>query len=141
MYTIFLALHNLMRWPVLLVGLVALVGIIRWARGRGLEGWPRQSLRAWIITWDVQLLLGLILLALSPHFRAGSSWFQAARPWLMDHVVPMVIGLVLAHMGNTMVRRSEDDPCWCRAWPLFLAWLLALAVTPWATRPLFPRLP
>ncbi len=144
MYSLLLALHNLNRWVLILVGLATLVGIVLWIRRREAPAWLVSAGRTWMIAFDVQLLLGLLLLAVSPVIRPGWSApmeHPAFRYFVMEHGIPMVVALALVHWGYRTLKQaqSEEDPCWCRVWQLFIAWLIMVAVTPW-DRPLLPFL-
>ncbi len=139
MYTMLLHLHNTNRWLLILAGLVALVGIVLWLRTNHQTNWTRIALRAWVVLFDLQLLMGLALFAVSPILRAGFQdpfGHEPFRYFAMEHALPMMLALVLVHWGSYRLRRSEE-PCFCHAWPLFLAYVIMLATIPW-DRPLFP---
>ena len=145
MYGIVLTLHSLLRWVVLLTGLLA--------AARGITGW--RSRRPWtladeragfwfILTLDLQFLLGLLLYALlSPLTRAAFSDFGAAmkdsiiRFWAVEHVFGMLIGLALAHIGRSRVHKTSDDGRRHRLVAIFftLALVAILASIPWPSLP------
>ena len=145
MYAIVLILHSLLRWGVLLTGILA--------AGRGISGW--RSRRPWtltderagfwfIVTLDLQLLLGLLLYALlSPLTRAAFHDFGAAmkdsiiRFWAVEHLFGMLVGIALAHIGRSRVHKTSDDGRRHRLVAIFftLALVAILASIPWPSLP------
>ncbi|MCA1650625.1 MAG: hypothetical protein LC753_10200, partial [Acidobacteria bacterium] len=116
MYSGVLLVHSWLRWAVLIVGVVAVV--------RALGGWTGR--RPWLpaddrasywfaMLLDLQMLLGLLLyFALSPFTRQAMADFGAAmqnsglRFWAVEHVLGMVIGITLAHVGRARVKKATD---------------------------------
>jgi len=152
MYAIVLILHSLVRWLVILAGLLAAArGISGW---RSRRPWTLSDERAgfWFITaLDLQFLLGLLLYGvLSPITRAAFGDFGAAmrdsvaRFWAVEHVTGMVIGVAIAHIGRSRLHKTGDDVRRHRLAALFftLSLLVILASIPWPTlrhgRPLLP---
>lgn len=150
-YGVALALHSTLRWVAVAAGLLAATSA--WAARLGSRSSSDTTLaagRAFAVTLDLQLVIGLILyLALSPTVASGLSNVSAAmsdaqhRFWMIEHPVAMVVALVLAHIGVARARRvrSNDEPG-PSAWYFTLAILLVLAVLPWPFldygRPLMP---
>lgn len=147
MYSTFLAIHNIARWLVLIVGVVAVV-----SAGSGWLGkrpWSRQDRLFGTIfssVMDLQLLVGLILYVfLSPITRSGFADFGAAmsnagaRFFLIEHLFYMVLAVVFGHMGSILPRKVENATAkHQRAFLWFgLALILVLLGIPWM-RPLFP---
>ena len=146
MYPIFLALHNIMRWIVILLAIYALVRIYMGVFGkREFTETDRKALSFYAIGMDVQLLLGLILyFFLSPLTTAALGNFGAAmsdstlRFFAVEHILLMVVAVVLAHVATVMARRGATSSSkFNRAaiW-LTLSVLAVLVAIPWATRPL-----
>jgi hypothetical protein len=154
MYLLILALHSLLRWVVLVFGVLAVSRAVAGARGR--KEWTRGDDNAgrWFVgALDAQMLLGLVLyLRLSPITTTAFQDFGAAmgnsilRFWAVEHIAGMVIALILAHVGRVRVRRAADAARRHRSAVLFfgLALIAILLTIPWpgmpASRPLF-RLP
>ncbi len=149
MYTAVLVLHSLLRWLVLLTGVLAIVRALPgWGGGSRWTNADDAAGKWFIIALDVQLLLGLLLyFGLSPFTREGLSDFASAmrtpalRFWMMDHAVGMFIAVALAHVGRVLIRKSPESGKHKRAVIFFgLALLLILALIPWpgmaAGRPL-----
>lgn len=141
MYNIVLVLHNLLRWAVLALAVVAL-----WRAYRGWLGkheWGQADRRAGLlftIALDVQFLLGLALLFLSPLVRAALADLGAAmagseeiRFLVMEHVPVMLGALVVAHGAAVMARRANPGPAAHRLAALgyTLALVMILLAIPW----------
>ena len=150
-----LTLHSLMRWVVILLGI--------WVVGRAKMGWFLK--RPWtqaddlggrffVIAFDVQVLLGLLLyFVLSPITTGAFQNMGAAmqnsvvRFWVAEHIAGMLIALALAHIGRARVRRATSDRSrhWRVVWFFGFALLVALLATPWpfmpVGRPWFPGAP
>jgi uncharacterized membrane protein YozB (DUF420 family) len=156
MYLLLLGLHNLARWAVVILALIAL-----WRAYRGWLGkqpWTAADRKIgsfFTISMDVQLLLGLILyIFLSPITRAAFTDFGAAmgsaelRFFAVEHLTLMLIAVVTAHVGAVRARSAATDEARHRQaaiWVTATAVLVLLAI-PWpfpllgAVRPLL-RLP
>lgn len=149
MYSIVLALHNVMRWVVLIAGLVVFL--------RALNGWI--SIQNWVendrrigsfytISIDIQFLLGLVLfIFLSPLTRSAfqnpGSIFSVPdiRSVVLEHTLLMVLAVIFAHVGNSMTRKDIPDNAKFRSAALFfgLSVLFVLLGIPWS-RALLPGL-
>jgi len=148
MYPWLLALHSLVRWVVILAGLMAVVRALRggtWASADESAGkWYGVSL-------DVQMLLGLLLYGIfSPVTYAAFADMGAAmrdatlRFYVIEHLGLMVVALALAHVGKARIRRAATDAKKFRTAAIFYGFslVLVLLATPWPFRepgrPLFP---
>lgn len=145
MYQLVLVLHSWVRWALL----VALL----WLLARAVRGWRLglswQRLDQRLVSWtlalaDVQLLLGLALFvglspATRPFFQQGPA--AMANPqtayWVMEHALPMIAAVFLAHVAHVFVRRGDDDRRrYRRAALLFGAVaVIVLFSTPWPFMP------
>ncbi len=145
MYIFLLDLHNLFRWAVVIVGLVALV--MAWAGAASRSGWtPQQNTvgRAFTILMDLQVLIGILLyLVFSPITTNALRDFGAAmqvdqtRFFLVEHMPLMLIALVLLHIGAARGRR-KDSPMNAAVFYTLGLLLVAFAIPWW--RPLLPGL-
>lgn len=139
-YTIVLALHNLVRWVVVLTAAWALVRA--WSGWLGKRPWTTADRRAGTffgISLDVQFLLGLILAFISPILRAayadlGSLAMQDPfRFFLTEHIPVMVVAVFLAHIGTGVASKAADDTGKHRRaaiWFTLVALAIVLAI-PW----------
>lgn len=151
MYSALLVLHSILRWVVLVAGVVA--------AGRGIAGWrgrtwtPADRLAGLIfmIALDIQLLIGLVLyLFLSPTVSAAFVNIGAAmrdpslRFFVVEHAFGMLIAITLAHIGSIRIRKAADSTRRHRSAAVFygLALVIVLLSIPWpgmtAGRPLLP---
>jgi hypothetical protein len=152
MYGTVLLIHSLVRWAVLLAGILA--------AARGISGW--RSRRPWtlpderagfwfLVALDLQLLLGLLLYAvLSPITWAAFQDFggamreSVARFWAVEHAFGMLVAVALAHIGRSRVHKTGNDGKRHKLAAIFftLALIVVLTSIPWPGlkhgRPLLP---
>ena len=149
MYPIVLAIHNIVRWVVVIFALLALVRAYRGWLGK--RDWTDADRRAGVFytsAMDTQLLLGLLLyIFLSPITRAAFSNLGAAmsnpgaRFFTLYHLFYMFLAVVFAHLGNTFSKKATETLAKHQRAALWYS-LSALAILlgmPWM-RPLFPGL-
>jgi len=151
MYSSALWLHSLLRWAVLVTGVVI------WFRSVGgktaRRPWNDQD-RLWTLAFvssvDLQILVGLALyFFISPFTRiafqdfAGAMANASLRFWAVEHITGMLIGAAFAHVGNVKIRRATDDGRRHRLATIYfgLALVAIIASIPWpgmpVGRPLF----
>lgn len=143
MYLFILSLHNLVRWVVVVLAIVAAVrAFMGWF---GKREWTERDrkLGAYVgMAIDTQLLLGLLL-----YFVLGSPWTQAVlsgdfksamgisemRFFSVEHVFFMVLAVVFAHLGSVLAKRAPTSLAKYRMAAIWfgLTALLAIAGTPW----------
>lgn len=151
MYLTFLAIHNIVRWVVVILGVLAVLrAFIGWF---GKQAWipaDRKIGSFFAMSLDIQMLLGLILyLFFSPYgLKAFSNFDMSAimgqsdvRFFAVEHILLMVLAVVFAHLGSSLPRKAEKPNKKHRLAAIWLglALLLVLLGMPWA-RPLFPAL-
>ena len=143
-YAAVLTLHSWIRWLVLLAGLAAFWRAAAGAARR--KPWRPSDDRAgfWFVTaLDLQVTLGLILYVfLSPVTHLAFGDFGAAmknrglRFWAVEHVVGMLLGLALAHIGRARTRKTDSLRRHRVAAIFFgLALVVILASIPWPGTP------
>jgi len=144
LYTALLAIHSYLRWLVVLAGLMAIVRAVSGAAGR--KSWTPADDRAgfWFVTAvDAQFLLGILLYAfLSPFTYQAFGDFGAAmknsvlRFWAVEHILGMVIGVALVHLGRIRTRKTDSLRRHKVAAIFFgLALAVMLASIPWPGTP------
>jgi hypothetical protein len=149
MYPLVLAIHNVVRWVVLIAGVlaviraaIALVNKTTWGQiDRALGTLFTSSI-------DVQFLLGIILyFFLSPITRSAFQGFSEAigntslRFFALVHPVSMLLAVVFTHLGSRQSRKAVTDTARHQnalTW-FGLAFILILLGIPWM-RPLLPGL-
>jgi hypothetical protein len=151
MYNALLSFHSVLRWLVLLAGLAV---VVRSAMGLGGQRrWgaaDERGAKLFIITLDVQTLIGLLLYGIfSPFVKLAMSDIAGAmrdgdlRFWLVEHLFGMVIAVALAHIGRSKLRKATDDGTRYRIAVTFFGIALAVILLsiPWpgmpSARPLF----
>jgi hypothetical protein len=149
MYGFFLAIHNILRWVVLVLLVVAVVRALMGLFGE--REWTATDRKVGLfstIAVDTQLLVGLILyFVYSPITTAALRDFSAAmgvsnsRFFAVEHVFFMVLVLVFAHLGSTLTKRKEGSKAKHTQAAIWfgLALLLVILGIPWG-RPLLPGL-
>lgn len=138
-----LILHNLLRWAVLLAGIWTVMNALtgKFSR-RGYTASDNRSNLLFMISCDIQLLLGLIL-----YF--SNTWFDKMkggmgevmknkidRFFTVEHISMMLLAWILVHVGRSAVKRAETDQAKHSKMLVFfgLALLLILAAIPWPFR-------
>jgi hypothetical protein len=149
LYNIVLALHNIVRWVVLITAILALVRVyMGWLQNRVWAARDRQVSVAFTSALDTQILLGLILFFISPWTRAlltgnfsGMISDPTMRFFSVEHVPFMIVSVILAHIGSARARRASDSGVKFRQSAIFftLSILVIILMIPW-WRPLFPGL-
>lgn len=150
MYELLLGIHNILRWVVLILGILAIVrGFRGWLGKRAWEKGDRMAGVFFSAGLDTQLLLGLILyFFVSPITQGALSDLGAAmraggdlRFFAVEHITVMVIAAVLAHIGSASVKKAADDTSKHKRAAIWYAitMLVILVAIPW-WRPLFPGL-
>jgi hypothetical protein len=141
LYPHLLAFHGLLRWVALAIAIVAIfIALSGWSgikpAGRNL----RLASVIYVITMDIQLLLGLVLFfGASPITRAAMSDFGAAmkehesRFFTVEHTLLMLLAVICAHVGAALSRKGRTDSAKYRgaAVAYILSFLLMLGGIPW----------
>ncbi len=153
MYTFFLALHNLLRWLVVIAAVIVLVRAVLGLRGgRAWSATDDRSGLLYLLSMDLQLLVGLVLFfVLSPLTGLALTNIAAAmedantRFFVAEHFPYMLVAVILAHVGRSRVRRATEDRIRFRRTLLWLglSFLIVLIAIPWPFlsygRSLLPR--
>lgn len=147
MYSFVLAVHNIVRWLVLILGIIAIVrAYIGWFGNKDWTDLDDKLGLGFTISMDMQLLVGLLLyIFLSPITTNAFANMSAAmsdsgtRYFLIEHSLMMLIAIILAHVGRSRAKKQEDDTRKYRTTAIFytIALLIVLAAIPWF-RPLLP---
>lgn len=149
-YRLLLGIHSWNRWIVLVLAVILVV--VAWQKwlSRADSKATTNRLSIWfIISVDIQLLLGVILLFVSPVIATfvsdpGAAMSQPAiRFWAAEHTVMMLIATILAHVGRVMLKKAPDAVVANKRGAIMftIALIVMLAAIPWPFlnwgRPLF----
>jgi hypothetical protein len=143
MYDFLLFLHNVLRWVVMILAILAVV--FSWIGWLGRREWLVRDQKIgtyFAISMDVQLLLGLILYfffspyALIAMLNQGLSFVVSQsefRFFSMEHFFYMVVALVFAHLGSVLSKKAPDSLGKYRRAAIFysLSLILILVGIPW----------
>ena len=146
-YQIVLALHNIIRWVALFLGILAAVkAFLGWFQDAGWVDLDRKFGVYFTISIDIQLLLGLLLyFFLSPITTSAVRDFSTAmgnsgiRFFAIEHAIMMLLAVVFAHLGSALPKRVDESKTKNRRAAIWftLAVLAMLLGMPWM-RSLFP---
>jgi uncharacterized protein YacL len=135
-----LHLHSALRWLVLLLLIATIIdSAIRMYRP--FKENERKLALFTLITCHIQLLLGLVLYFFGPrnaaYFEAGGIMKDpAARFFVVEHLVGMVIAIALVTIGYSKAKRQAES--WAKHKLLFyyflFAFILIVASIPWPFR-------
>jgi uncharacterized membrane protein YozB (DUF420 family) len=150
MYSFVLAIHNILRWVVLILGI--LVVVRAWMGWLGKRDWTERDRKLgmyYAMGIDIQLLLGLILyFFLSPITKGVLSDFGSAmstggdmRFFGVEHIAMMIVAMIFAHLGSARAKKAQEAVSKNKQAAIWfsLSMLTILVAIPW-WRPLFPGL-
>jgi hypothetical protein len=152
MYAFLVASHNIIRWLVLISGLIAAGFALRgWLGQREWSESDRKTGLIFTIFVDIQLMVGILLYfvysnwALKAILENGMGFVMTNstyRFFALEHALLMLLGFVSAHLGSALPKRvNESNGKFKRAAIWFtLSLLLIVMGIPWGSRSLFPGL-
>lgn len=112
-YIFLTGLHNLVRWLVVIAGVLALVVMLTGIfGGRRFGPGDRRAGLIYTAVIDVQLLVGLLLLFISPITSGAMQNMGVAmsdpvmRFFLVEHTAMMVLAVVAAHIGYSLSKKE-----------------------------------
>lgn len=134
-------LHNFLRWFILIFALWTIIkSMSGMSGGKSFTKSDKRPALFLMITADIQLLLGLIL-------YVGKGWFDvltsggfmkltAQRFWAMEHMVGMLIGIILIHIGYSAIKKDIPDTAKFKKvfWFTLIAFIIILVTIPWPFR-------
>lgn len=140
-------LHNLLRWAVLVFGLLAVIkGIGGMISKRPFSKSDDKAGLFFMIFCDIQLLIGLAL-----YF--GNSWFTqlkdsgaavmknaALRFFTIEHTTMMILAWLLVHVGRVVVKKASLESKHKKMLIFYgLGLVIILASIPWPFREAIAR--
>lgn len=140
MYTGMLHLHNLLRYAVVILLVIAVIkGFLGWFGKKEYTKTDNKISLFLLISAHTQLLIGLILYFISPIVQTGLSDFGAAmrsdvlRFWTVEHSLSMLIAIVIITLGRRMSKNGRNDNIKHRRAAIYftLAMVLIFSAIPW----------
>lgn len=133
--------HSGMRWVVLVLLILAIVGAFRkWRSNQPYQESDRKLALFAFIATHVQLLLGLILYFKSPfvQFASGVMKDSILRFYTVEHITMMLIAIALITIGYSRAKKKATDQEKHKTtfWFYFIGLVLILASIPWPFRSL-----
>jgi hypothetical protein len=137
---ILLSLHSVARWVVILFALIVIIrGLTGWFGKRRFNAADNRYSLFYTVTFDIQLLLGLILYFTKGWAGVLAGDFAAAmrnsgtRFFAVEHLVLMLIALAVAHIGRSVSKKGATDLSKHRRAVLWytVSFVLLIAAIPW----------
>ncbi len=141
MYELVLTLHSLVRWAIVIVGVVAIVrAFMGW---RGGKPWAQLDDRlglGFTSVMDLNLLLGLLLYFVLSDITTGAFRDMGAamgnsvtRFFAVEHFLVMLIAVVVAHVGRSRSKKAASDIGKFKQAAIFftISLVLVLLAIPW----------
>lgn len=115
---ILLTIHSIVRWLVVVVGVIAFIKfLLGWLRKTSFQPMDRGLMSGFVGLIDLQLLLGLIL------FIWG--WVDVGLVrYRAEHAFTMILAVVLAHLSRRW--RNADDTTKFRSYALIILGIFIL---------------
>lgn len=134
-------IHSLVRWLILLFGIWAVIRALMGVSGKSAYGASDAKAGLFFMIFlDIQMLLGIILLFISPYVNFSDMGTTMKTPGLrfftVEHTLMAVIAIALVHIGRSKIKKLTDDAKKHRTALIFfgLALVLILALIPWPFR-------
>lgn len=140
MFTGLLHLHNLLRYVVVILLIIAVVkSFIGWFGKKEYTAVDNKISLFLLISVHLQLVIGLGLYFMSPVVETALSDFGAAmkdpvlRFWGVEHIASMVIGVAIITLGRIMAKKGKNDASKFRRQAVYflLAMVLIFSSIPW----------
>lgn len=140
MFTGLLHLHNLLRYVVVILLIIAVVkSFIGWFGKKEYTTADNKISLFLLISAHLQLVIGLGLYFMSPVVETALSDFGAAmkdpvlRFWGVEHIASMVIGIAIITLGRIMAKKGKNDASKFRRQAVYflLAMVLIFSSIPW----------
>lgn len=142
--------HNIIRWAVLLFGVLTVIYAITGIRNKRVYSANDNKVNLlFMVFCDIQLLMGLLLLFYNGWFDRLKNGMGAVmknsidRFFIIEHALLMIIAWVLVHVGRVAVKKAAPEQQHKKMLLYFgLALFIILISIPWpfraeVARPLF----
>ncbi|HVB04465.1 MAG TPA: hypothetical protein VNE41_12190 [Chitinophagaceae bacterium] len=137
---IFLIIHSLLRWAVLLTACWAVISAVKGIISKcPYSTNDNRSSLLFMISCDIQLVIGLFLYFSEGwgsrliHWNIGD---KATRFFTVEHAGTMLLAWVIVHIGRTVVKKAKSDRDKHRKALIYfgVALILILVAIPWPFR-------
>ncbi len=134
MYEILKTLHSFIRWAVLLLLLAVIIkslhGLIT---KRGFSNSDNKISLYMMISAHTQLVIGILLMFVSPFVQFGNTTNPEIRFFTMEHTTMMVIAIVFMTLARMLSKRAKTDTGKFRRLFIFslIALLIIFMAIPW----------
>lgn len=137
MYSGLVHAHSGLRWIALVLLVAAVVTAVgKWQGRGGYTDGNRKLYLFTLISVHTQLLLGIVLLFISPKVNFGMMSEKLYRFYSVEHTTGMLIAIILITIGYSRSKRALDATAKQRLVAIFygIGLLLILASIPWPFR-------
>jgi hypothetical protein len=133
-------LHNLLRWAVILFGVIAIVRAFKgWLAKKSFDLADNQAGMLYTSLFDVQLLFGFLLYFYRGWVNVLFGDFANAisnpgtRFFALEHFLLMLAAAVVAHVGRSSAKKASEDAARHRRLAIWFgfSFLILLAAVPW----------
>lgn len=136
-----LHLHNLLRWLVLLFAVWTIFQSVTGLSGKKtFTSADKRPAMLLMITADVQFLLGLVLYFMRGWWNVlmtgGFMEIAAQRFWTIEHMIGMIFGIILIHIGYSATKKNITDKGKFKRlfWFTLIGLIVIIATIPWPFR-------
>jgi hypothetical protein len=145
MQSVLLHTHNLLRWAILILGVLALAKAAQGLNGDRPYGAARRMGVFFMASLHLQVLLGIVLFVTSPFIKTAlddmgpSMSDRTIRFFVAEHPMIMVVAAIVMTIGSLVAKNAASDAAKHRKALVFIivTLLLVLYGIPWQ-RPLLP---
>jgi hypothetical protein len=141
-----IAIHNILRWMVLLSALYAITKSVRGLMfNRPFTSQENRSHAIFVASCHLQLLLGIILYFIGPRVQAalqngmGEAMKNSeSRFWAVEHIIGMITGILIIQIGRIVSKKAANDASKHRKAIIYfsIGLLIILLTIPWKYSPL-----
>lgn len=140
MYTGILHLHNLLRYAIVILLILAVAkSFISWFGKKEYTATDKKISLFLLISAHLQLVIGLGLYFMSPIVETALSDFGGSmkdaqlRFWGVEHILSMIIGIAIITLGRIMAKKAATDSAMHRRQAIYflLAMILIFSAIPW----------
>lgn len=143
LFGLLLGAHNLVRWLVILTGLVAALRMWQgWLQRKPWAAADLKAAKAFTGALSLQFVLGVLVFATSPLVRdafgdMGRAMRDApVRYFIVEHELMMLVAVALGHIGLSRIKKGTSDSTRFQAGAIWFGIAVAAAIgfVPWQRR-------